>query len=29
MPNDKAMTTLMAALAKYPDNDTFLKNQAA
>lgn len=28
MPNDKAMLTLIEALAKYPDNETFLKNQA-
>ncbi|HPZ99861.1 MAG TPA: transcription termination factor Rho, partial [Phycisphaerae bacterium] len=29
MPNDKAMLTLIDALSKYPDNESFLKNQAA
>ncbi|MCL2329769.1 MAG: transcription termination factor Rho, partial [Phycisphaerae bacterium] len=28
MPNDKAMATIIDALGKYPDNATFLKNQA-
>jgi transcription termination factor Rho len=29
MPNDKAMLTLIDALAKHPDNEAFLKNLAA